>query len=191
MKLIIGLGNPGDAYKNTYHNLGFMVVEKCAKFLETDFTKTKCKALIAEKVIAGEKVLIVKPQTFMNLSGESVSELVSYFKIPLEDVIVAYDDYDLNKGEVRIRPNGSAGTHNGMRNIISHIGENFARIRLGFKQDGVFEIPLIDYVLSGIKKEDEEVFRKAIENSAKACFDFARGMDLSSIMQKYNTRKSK
>ena len=122
MKLIVGLGNPDDKYKNTFHNLGFMSVDKVADKLGFSFTKTKCRALIAEGNVNGEKIILAKPLTYMNLSGESVRELVSFYKISTADTVVIYDDYDLLKGVIRIRENGSAGTHNGMRNIIQELG---------------------------------------------------------------------
>ena len=122
MKLIVGLGNPDDKYQNTFHNLGFMAVDAMAETLGIDFNKTKCRALVAETKMASEKVILAKPQTYMNLSGESLRELVSFYKIDLKDVLVIYDDFDLNKGFIRIRENGSAGTHNGMRSIVENIG---------------------------------------------------------------------
>lgn len=187
MKLIVGLGNPEDKYKNTFHNLGFTCVEKAAAMVDAVFSKTQCRALIAETRINGEKVIFAKPQTYMNLSGESIRELMKYYKIELDSLIVAYDDFDLNKGLIRIRESGSAGTHNGMRNILSELGsENFARVRVGFKPDQELKISLIDLVLSGIKEEDKEVFDKATTQASKALYDFALGKDIQSVMQKYN-----
>lgn len=187
MKLIVGLGNPDDKYKNTFHNLGFMCVDKAVGLLNESFNKTKCKAEVCELKIGTEKVIFAKPQTYMNLSGESLRELISFYKIDIKDVMVLYDDFDLNKGVVRIRDSGSAGTHNGMRNIVELIGKtNFARVRIGFKPTGEFNIPLINYVLSGIKEEDKEIYDKAILVGAKCAIDFANGKDIQAIMQKYN-----
>lgn len=187
MKLIVGLGNPDDKYKNTFHNLGFMCVDKAVRLLNESFNKTKCKAEVCELKIGTEKVIFAKPQTYMNLSGESLRELISFYKIDIKDVMVLYDDFDLNKGVVRIRESGSAGTHNGMRNIVELIGKtNFARVRIGFKPTGEFNIPLINYVLSGIKEEDKEIYDKAILVGAKCAIDFANGKDIQAIMQKYN-----
>ena len=187
MKLIVGLGNPDAEYKNTFHNLGFMCVENVAERLGLSFSKEKCRALIAEGRIGAEKVILAKPQTYMNLSGESVRELVSFYKIPLNDIIVIYDDYDLNKGFVRIRENGSAGTHNGMRNIIKELGTGeFARVRVGFHPEGESKIPLINYVLSGIKEEDKKIFEKVINAVGKLGESFANGCELQKIMQQYN-----
>lgn len=187
MKIIVGLGNPDKEYENTFHNLGFMSVDKTAEKLGVQFNKTKCKALIAEYKTGKEKVLLVKPQTYMNLSGESVREILSYYKAELSDLIVIYDDYDLNKGALRIRESGSAGTHNGMRNIIKMLGsENFARIRVGFKPTTPVQIPLIDLVLSGIKSEDRQLFEQITTLAGLAGADFANGVSVQQIMQKYN-----
>ena len=187
MKLIVGLGNPDREYQNTFHNLGFMVADKIANTFNVQFNKNKCRALIAETFIDGQKILIAKPQTYMNLSGESVRELLEFYKISLEDLIIIYDDFDLNKGTIRIREKGSAGTHNGMRNIVKEIkSQNFARIRIGFKPEGEFKIPLIDYVLSGIRGEDKEIFIKTIEKASNAGVKFAEGNTIDKIMAEFN-----
>ena len=187
MKLIVGLGNPDDKYKKTFHNLGFMCVDKLAQKLNLEFSKQKCRALIAETTIKGEKVILAKPQTYMNLSGESVFELVNFYKIPIENLLVIYDDYDLVKGNIRIRESGSAGTHNGMRNIIEKLNKtNFPRIRVGFKPTEKTQIPLINLVLSGISDEDKEIFDKAIEVASLSAYDFANSIEIQKIMQKYN-----
>ena len=189
MKLIVGLGNPDDKYKNTFHNLGFMCVDKLAQMLDVGFDKNKCRALIAETKIKDQKIILAKPQTYMNLSGESVQELTSFFKISPKDLIVVYDDYDIYIGECRIRESGSAGTHNGMRNIVERLGlTNFPRVRRGFKPKTDLQIPLINYVLSGISKEDKPVFDSILENGAKALYDFANDKDIQYIMQRYNKK---
>ncbi len=188
MKLIVGLGNPDKKYENTFHNLGFMSVDKTAKIFGVEFNKTKCKAQIAETKIGKDKILLAKPQTYMNLSGESIGELLSYFKIDLKDLIVIYDDYDLPMGSLRIRENGSAGTHNGMRNIVKVLGSGeFARVRVGFKPKHPTQVPLLDMVLSGIKPEDKILFDKMTTLASDACADFAKGLSIQQIMQKYNT----
>ncbi len=189
MKLIVGLGNPDRQYENTFHNLGFMCVDKAAEAFKVQFSKTKCRALLAETRVGGEKVIFAKPQTYMNLSGESVRELMSFFKIEEKDLLVVYDDFDLNKGALRIRESGSAGTHNGMRNIIKEIGtQNFARIRVGFKPTESSQIPLIDLVLSGIKAADKPLFDSAIERAGEASVQFAKGTPIQQIMQRYNSK---
>lgn len=187
MKLIVGLGNPDKEYLNTFHNLGFMSVDKAAEKLGVAFSKEKCKALIAETKIGKEKIFLAKPLTYMNLSGESVRELLSFYKIDVGDLLVIYDDYDLKKGFIRIRKEGSAGTHNGMKNIVKEISsEKFKRVRIGFMQDGEVKIPLINYVLSGIKKEEAPLFDKATDIAGEIAKAFASGEDFEKIMQKYN-----
>ncbi len=187
MKLIVGLGNPDAEYKNTYHNLGFMAVDKVAEKLSLTFTKEKCRASLAEGRIGSEKVILAKPLTYMNLSGESVRELVSFYKIPLKDLMVIYDDYDLNTGVIRIREKGSAGTHNGMRNIVKELSSSeFARVRIGFKPLEDLQMPLINYVLSGIKAEDKPAYEKAIAIAGNAGADFAKSVEIQKIMQEYN-----
>ncbi len=189
MKLIVGLGNPEDKYKNTFHNLGFMCVDLLAQKLSLQFNKLKCKAQICETLINGQKVIIAKPQTYMNLSGESVFELISFYKIDLKDLIVVYDDYDINIGSLRIRESGSAGTHNGMRNIVEKLGAtDFARVRVGFKPLEQLQIPLINYVLSGIKESDKQTLDKTLTLGANALYDFAHGKQIQQIMQSYNTK---
>lgn len=188
MKLIVGLGNPEKKYENTFHNLGFMAIDAVAKKLSVDFAKEKCKALTGETLIGKEKVILAKPLTYMNLSGESVRELLSFYKIGLKDLIVIYDDLDLPKGMVRIREKGSSGTHNGMRNIVKEISsEDFARIRIGYKQgESEHPIPIIDYVLSQIKKEEKPLFDKALDTASNATVDFINGVDIQTIMQRYS-----
>ena len=119
MYLIVGLGNPGEKYATTFHNMGFMALEILAQKLNLRFKTKQCRAETAECFRKGEKVILARPQTFMNLSGESVRELMGKFRVPPENLLVVYDDLDLNPGALRLRPNGSSGTHNGMRNIVA------------------------------------------------------------------------
>lgn len=187
MKLIVGLGNPEKKYDNTFHNLGFSAVGKAAEKLGASFGKEKCDALIAEIKTGRDKVIFAKPLTYMNLSGKSVKELLSYYKISTDDLVVIYDDYDIEKGEIRIRKEGSAGTHNGMKSVISEIKTTeFLRIRIGFHPNDGLKIPLIDYVLSGIKGEDAPLFIKAIDTAANAAAAFAEGKDAEYIMRTFN-----
>ena len=191
MKIIVGLGNPEKKYENTFHNLGFLTADAVAEKLGVSFNKEKCKALIAETKIGGEKVIIAKPLTYMNLSGESVRELVSFYKIDLSDLLVIYDDYDIEKGEIRIRQSGSAGTHNGMKSVINELkSDGFTRLRIGFHPSGDFKIPLIDYVLSGISAEDKPLFIKAIGVASDAAVDFSKGKGAEYVMRQYNGKLS-
>ncbi|MBO5286029.1 MAG: aminoacyl-tRNA hydrolase [Clostridia bacterium] len=186
MKLVVGLGNPDKEYKNTFHNLGFMVIDAVADKVGFYVNKDSCKALVGSCFFGTEKVLFAKPQTYMNLSGESVLALASYYKIAPEDILVVYDDFDLKKGAIRIRANGSAGTHNGMRNIVKNLGtEDFKRIRIGFNPDNK-NIVLLNYVLSGIPSEDKDLFKKVIDKVALAIEDFANGKDFEYVMRTYN-----
>ena len=186
MKLIVGLGNPEKKYENTFHNLGFAAVDKAAVKLGVSFKKEKCRAVIAE-CKAGEKIILAKPLTYMNLSGQSVFELLSYYKMTPEDLLVIYDDYDIEKGEIRIRLEGSAGSHNGMKSVINEIKTTeFLRLRIGFHPNGDFNIPLIDYVLSGIKEADAPLFDKATDIAAEAAVSFAFGKDAEYLMRTFN-----
>lgn len=132
MYIIVGLGNPGKKYEHTRHNVGFDVVEILSQKYDIPLLKLRCKAVVGEGMIRGQRVVLAQPQTFMNLSGESVVELMNWYKAEPEHLIVVYDDVDLPEGRLRFRPSGSAGTHNGMRNIIYLLGkENFPRVRVG------------------------------------------------------------
>jgi len=170
MKVIVGLGNPGKKYDNTRHNIGFEALDYIADKEGISINTGKHKALIGTGYMGGEKVLLVKPQTFMNLSGESVAELLHYYKIdPEEELIIIYDDIALAPGKIRVRAKGSAGGHNGIKNIIAHLGtQQFARIRIG-----VGEKPagwdLADYVLGRFPAEEEPTIRTALEQTVKAC----------------------
>ena len=170
MYIIVGLGNPESRYAGTRHNIGFSAIVGLADAYGISVDTKKHKALIGKGVIAGNKVILAMPQTYMNLSGESVRELVDYYKIdPAEELIVLYDDINLPPGKLRIRPKGSAGGHNGIKNIIFHLGgQEFARVRIG-----VGEKPkgwdLVDYVLGRFPKEEEPVIREALGKAAEAC----------------------
>ena len=183
MYIIVGLGNPGKEYANTRHNTGFMFVDKLADKYNISVTKEKFKALIGDGVIEGKKVLLVKPQTFMNLSGESLIEVVNFYKEDIENVIVAYDDIDLDVGKIRLRGQGSAGTHNGMKSVICNLGTTqIKRIRIGI---GKPSIALVDYVLGNFSKNERELLDVAIDNSVKA-MEIILAKDIESAMQEYN-----
>lgn len=188
MYLVVGLGNPGSKYLKNLHNIGFMAVELLAEKYGVDFDKKGFKALYGLKTVDGEKIIFLKPQTFMNLSGESLREITSYFKIPSENVIVVYDDIDIDIGSLRIRKSGTAGTHNGMRNIVKELGtENFPRVRVGTKPVGEYDI--LSYVLSDIKKEDEPKFRFSINEAVAACDEFIHGKKIDDVMCAHNGKK--
>ena len=186
MKLIVGLGNPEKQYEKTFHNVGFICVGDVADILGVKFKKKECEASVAEAFVGGEKVIIARPLTYMNNSGRAIKQLMAKYKISEENLLVIYDDYDLPKGKVRIRAGGSAGTHNGMRSIIGETGlQKFARIRIGIRDEAV-NIPIINYVLAEVSKEDYTVFADACHKAGEAAAEFARGLDIEKVMCKYN-----
>ncbi len=186
MFLIVGLGNPEKKYEKTFHNLGYLASGDCANLLNAKFKKKECEAMVAEGYLGGEKVIIARPLTYMNASGRAVKQLVAKYKISPQELVVLYDDYDLPKGHVRIRPSGSAGTHNGMRSVIAELGfTEFARIRIGIRDPAV-NIPIIDYVLSEIHKDDYELFTSACTRAAEAAVSLAKGENMELVMTRYN-----
>ncbi len=187
MKIVVGLGNPDKKYQNNFHNLGFMAVDRLATDLGVEFSKKlKLKSLIAQGVLNGEKFVLVKPQTYMNLSGEAVLAVMNFFGASLKDLIVAYDDLDIEIGSMRIRAKGSAGSHNGMKNIVQNLSSTeFKRIRIGIKKENE-NIPTIDYVLANIPKEKAEEFDRVLTSAKDALKDFVFGKDVEFLMAKYN-----
>ena len=189
MFIIAGLGNPTLQYEGTRHNVGFDVIDMLADRYNISVDGRKGRALIGKGMIGGQKVLLVKPQTYMNLSGESVRELVNYYKVdPESELIVVYDDISLAPGQIRIRKKGSAGGHNGIKNIIANLGtDRFMRVKVG-----VGEKPknwdLADYVLSPFTKDERPLVNLAIEHAAKAIEQMLNG-DVDAAMNEYN-RKS-
>ena len=186
MYLIVGLGNPEKQYEKTFHNMGYIAVGDAAEALGAKFKKKECESSVAEAYAGGEKIILARPLTYMNNSGRAVKQLMSKYKIPPENLLVLYDDYDLPKGKVRIRASGSAGTHNGMRSVIGETGlTSFARIRIGIRDENV-DIPIINYVLSEVRKEDYETFAAACKKAGKAAAEFAKGETIDRVMCKYN-----
>lgn len=168
MKIIIGLGNPTAKYSGTRHNIGFAVIDEISKQHNIDVSTKKHKALIGKGVISGEKVILVKPLTYMNLSGESVREIVDYYKCTNEDIIVIYDDVSLAVGKLRLRPKGSAGGHNGIKSIIAHLGTDvFKRIRVGVGEKPN-KMDLADYVLGRFVKEELPYMNDSTKNACEA-----------------------
>jgi PTH1 family peptidyl-tRNA hydrolase len=188
MYIIAGLGNPGKKYENTRHNIGFITLDFLAERHDIKINKIKHKALVGEGRIAGQKVLLVKPQTYMNLSGESLREVMDYYKVDIEDMIVIYDDIDLDAGAVRIRKKGGPGTHNGMRSIVQHLGTDFPRIRMGIGKDRKGD--LADFVLGGFSKEDREVLEPAVERAALSIECYV-DEGIEKAMNKYNIKAKK
>lgn len=184
MKLIVGLGNPGADYERTRHNVGWMVVDAFARKFRIDVTRHEKNALTGTGRVAGGSVMVAKPLTYMNLSGDAVKLLVNVYLESTEDLIVVYDDIDLPLGKLRIRPSGSAGTHNGMRSIVQVLGtEKFPRLRIGIgAADGG---RLRDYVLDEFAADEQAIVNRAIERSVDALVLFARG-DLKRAMNEFN-----
>lgn len=188
MYIIAGLGNPGEKYMATRHNIGFDVITRIAEDYRIPLDFKKHRAICGKGSLEGEKVILAMPQTFMNLSGESIRELVEYYKTPKDQLIVIYDDISLEPGQLRIRKKGSAGGHNGIKNIIAHLGtEEFLRVRVG-----VGEKPrgwdLADYVLSRFSAEEEPVIREALLEASKAVgVILTKGIE--DAMNHFNRRK--
>ena len=187
MYIIVGLGNPGKQYENTRHNVGFNVIDILAEEYGISVTKMKHKALIGEGRVGTEKVVLVKPVTYMNLSGESLAEIYNFYKVETSNIVVIYDDIDLDVGKIRIRKKGSGGTHNGMRSIIKCLGSNeFPRVRVGISKPKNGQ-DLADFVLSRFAKEDEKSLNESFEN-AVAAIDCAIRQDLDLAMNRYNVK---
>ena len=172
MFLIVGLGNPGNEYAETRHNVGFMAVDCLAeKYCFSPF-KAKFDGLIADGSIGGEKVLLLKPQTYMNLSGEAVHEAAQFYKIPADHVLVIYDDVSLPVGKLRVRPTGSAGGHNGIKNIIAHLGtQEFPRIKIGTGAPAGGGAEMIDWVIGVPSQAERKILVESFENAVKAAED--------------------
>jgi PTH1 family peptidyl-tRNA hydrolase len=189
MKLIVGLGNPGREYEKTRHNSGFMAADLLADRLGVNISTEKWNALTASVRIEGTPVLLMKPLTYMNLSGSAVSQAVSYFKILPEDILIMHDDMDLPTGSVRIRKKGSAGGQKGMKSIIQSLGtDEIARIRIGVghSKRGDHEV-VPDWVLSPVPKSEQDIFERSLRNSAEAAYAWVNEpMDI--VMQKYNIK---
>lgn len=168
MYIIAGLGNPGSEYENTRHNVGFHVIDCLAEKMGVSVTEKKHKALCGKGVLGGQKVLLLKPQTYMNSSGESLRDAADFYKVPPENIIVVSDDVDLPQGQLRVRLHGSAGGHNGLKSIIAQLGsDQFRRVRVGIggKPEGW---DLADWVLGKLKGHDAEVMEEAYRNAADA-----------------------
>ena len=171
--LIVFLGNPGPKYECTRHNAGFMTADAMAKKLGVSINKLRFKALTASAEINGEKVLLMKPQTFMNLSGEAVGEAARFYKVPPEHVIVVSDEISLPLGKLRVRPKGSAGGHNGLKSIIAHLGSDaFPRIRLGVGTPPHPDYDMADWVLSVFRNQDLEDMLSASDRAAEAVITY-------------------
>lgn len=185
MKWIVGLGNPGKQYEQTRHNIGFMVIDELADRMNITMNQSKFKALVGEGHFAGEKVYLIKPMTYMNLSGEALRAFHDFYKIELEDMLVIYDDLDTEVGRIRLRYQGSAGGHNGIKSIIQHFGTmQFNRIRMGISRPPQ-GFNIADYVLSTFRKEELDALNKMINRAADAT-EYLFSEHFEKAMAKFN-----
>ena len=185
MKLIVGLGNPGKQYDRTRHNIGFEVIDYLSESYGIPLDKAKFKGNFGVGNIAGEKVILLKPLTYMNLSGESIRPIMDYYDVEIEDLVVIYDDLDLPVGKIRLRQKGSSGGHNGIKSTIQHVGtEKFNRMRVGIDRpkNGM---SITDYVLGRFTKEEMEILESIIKKCADACEEWCKEPFLQ-VMNKYN-----
>ncbi len=188
MFVIVGLGNPTAQYEGTRHNAGFDVIDVLAEKYNISVDARKCRAFCGKGIIAGQKVLLVKPQTYMNLSGESVGGIVNYYKIdPESDLLVIYDDISLDVGQLRIRKKGSAGGHNGIKSIIAHLGTTvFPRIKVGVGEKPK-NYDLADYVLGHFSKQERELMEEGYEHASDAVEQIVQG-EIEAAMNVFNKK---
>lgn len=184
MYLIVGLGNPGKQYEGTRHNVGFDAIDYLADKYNIDINRVKFKGICGEGIINGNKVILLKPTTYMNLSGESIREFINFYKLDNEKIVVLYDDISMPVGKIRIRPKGSAGGHNGVKSIIQNLGsEIFPRIKIGVGQP---EYDLVSHVLGKFEASDREILSKVLPVVAEAV-DCIIKDDIKEAMNKFNS----
>ncbi|KMT22057.1 aminoacyl-tRNA hydrolase [Clostridium cylindrosporum] len=184
MYLVVGLGNPGKEYENTRHNVGFEVIDYLSNKLGFDTSRERFGGNFGEYIYAGEKIIFLKPLTYMNLSGESLIEAASFYKIEAENIIVVYDDMAIETGKIRLRPSGSDGGHNGMKNIIAHLqSKEFKRIRVGI---GKAPRSIVDYVLGKFTNEERKLIDKSVEAAGEGVMSIIQD-GIQNAMNKYNT----
>lgn len=183
--IVVGLGNPGSKYQNTRHNIGFEALDYIAEKNNVSVTKAKFSALYGVWETDGKKIMLLKPQTFMNLSGEAVMQAAKFYKVPAENIIVIYDDISLDVGKMRIRQKGSAGGHNGIKSIISHIGQEFPRIKMGVGQKPHPDYDLADWVLGKFTDSEKKLLSERFEDVHNAVKLMANG-DIQKAMNAYS-----
>ncbi len=181
---MVGLGNPGKEYENTRHNVGFMAIDRIAQFLNVTFDKEKFQGKYAEVLYENEKYILLKPQKYMNLSGEVVGDFVRFFKIDISDILILYDDLDTPVGSMRLRSQGSSGGHNGIKNIEQHLQtQKYNRIKFGISNNKMMDTK--DYVLGRFSKEEQEVMNQTLEKVVDIFKDYPK-MSFENLMNKYN-----
>ena len=188
IKVIVGLGNPGTKYTGTRHNIGFEIIDKLAGRLGTEVKKKKYGGLVGETFFDGTKLMLVKPQSYMNRSGQAVATIKGFFQVPVENMLVITDDMAIEAGIIRLRKQGSAGGHNGLKDIIAKLGTNqFPRLRVGIGQSGM--LTDVDFVLSRPSAEDRELIEKAVENAVNATLCWLT-QGAETAMNKYNVKNN-
>ncbi|MDE7161261.1 MAG: aminoacyl-tRNA hydrolase [Anaeroplasmataceae bacterium] len=188
MKLIVGLGNPGKEYEQTRHNVGFMTIDSFAEHHGATFRlEPKLKGMLASVTLHGNKAFLLKPMTFMNLSGESVQAVMQYYKISVEDILIISDDLDSHTGRVRLRSEGSAGGHNGHKNIMAHLGtESYKRLKIGIDRSNV--ISVIDWVLQKFSADELALIQASIDKAEHAIEDFISEVPFNKIASLYSSK---
>lgn len=185
MYLIVGLGNPGKEYENTRHNMGFKVLNKLSKKYNIPITKSKFNGKYGTGIIENEKVILLEPQTYMNLSGEAIRSMLDFYKVDYSNLLVIYDDIDVEPGKVKIRTKGGPGTHNGMKSVVKEIGtEEFPRIRVGIGQP-IIKLAMIDYVIGYVPEEELTILEEGIEKAEKAIEEILKH-GINYAMNKFN-----
>lgn len=189
MKMIVGLGNPGKQYENTRHNIGFMALDRLADSYGVSWSQeTKFQAKVASAMVDGEKILLVKPMTYMNESGQAVEKMSQYYKIDPDNMLIIYDDLDLPTGKLRLRQSGSAGGHNGIKSIISHLGtSNFKRIRTGI--DRPDKQSVVDYVLGELRSDEQDKLSSSFDYIQSAVDLWLQSDDFNQVMNRFNQKK--
>ena len=185
MYLIIGLGNPENEYKNTRHNMGFNTINILAEKYNIQLNKNKFDAICGDGIIEGKKVVLVKPQTFMNLNGRSVVQFVNFYKTELENVLVIYDDMDVEVGKIKLRKKGGSGSHNGMKSVVAELNsQDFPRIRVGIGKPE-FDHDIINYVIGSIPEEEKQLLEQSAKKASETVVEFLKN-GIDSAMNKFN-----
>ncbi len=187
--LIVGLGNPGESYEYTRHNIGFKAIDVIAKYLDFPSFSTKFSAFVASKIIGPNKITLMKPQTYMNLSGQAVAKAMSFYKIPLEDLLIIHDDLDLGFAKIKMKIGGGSGGHNGIKSIDQHIGEDYYRVRIGI---GKSEIPgdVSNFVLNRFTSDETKIIEKLLQDLTDN-FELVLAKDMPNFMNKMSMEYKK
>lgn len=185
MYLIIGLGNPEEEYRCTRHNMGFDTINKIAKTYQIEMKRRKFDAIYGDGIIEGKKVMLIKPQTYMNLSGKALIQFIQFYQVALEDIVVIYDDMDIEPGKIKIRKKGGAGSHNGMKSVVSELqSEEFARIRVGIGKPERKE-EMISYVIGSIPEEEKDILEEGTTKASKAVIEIIK-QGINQAMNQFN-----